>query len=191
MSLSLINIGNVVNDGLGDDLRTAFEKVNSNFREIDETILSSGLNLGNGARLFKRKDASTFEFRTLVAGRDIGVTQLEDVVEIRSTAENSFKSITTNSGILNASSSEHFTLRGGSTIDVVYDNAFSIVVDNVKIGEQTFTDILTSFDFGPISGSYNNAVQFVIANSNTDFGSITTPSSINLDAGEIEVQGLL
>ena len=27
MTIQTINIGNVVNDGLGDDLRTAFEKV--------------------------------------------------------------------------------------------------------------------------------------------------------------------
>jgi hypothetical protein len=34
MTIQTINIGNVVNDGLGDDLRTAFEKVNANFADL-------------------------------------------------------------------------------------------------------------------------------------------------------------
>ena len=33
--IQTINIGNLVNDGTGDDLRTAFEKVNSNFTNLD------------------------------------------------------------------------------------------------------------------------------------------------------------
>ena len=34
MTIQTINIGNVVNDGLGDNLRSAFQKVNDNFAEL-------------------------------------------------------------------------------------------------------------------------------------------------------------
>jgi len=35
MAIQIINIGNAVNDGSGDDLRTAFVKVNNNFAELN------------------------------------------------------------------------------------------------------------------------------------------------------------
>ena len=35
MAVQLINIGNIANDGTGDDLREAMIKINSNFEEID------------------------------------------------------------------------------------------------------------------------------------------------------------
>ena len=35
MAINLINIGNIANDGTGDDLREAFVKVNNNFEELD------------------------------------------------------------------------------------------------------------------------------------------------------------
>ncbi len=38
MAIQTINLGNVVNDGLGDDLRTAFQKVNANFTELYQAI---------------------------------------------------------------------------------------------------------------------------------------------------------
>ena len=36
MTVQLINIGNVANDGTGDDLREAFIKVNDNFEDLDQ-----------------------------------------------------------------------------------------------------------------------------------------------------------
>ena len=36
MTIQNINIGNIANDGTGDDLREAFRKVNENFDELVE-----------------------------------------------------------------------------------------------------------------------------------------------------------
>lgn len=44
MSIQTINLGNYANDGTGDDLRTAFEKVNSNLVELFSTVY--GANVG-------------------------------------------------------------------------------------------------------------------------------------------------
>jgi len=35
MAISLINVGQIANDGTGDDLREAFIKINQNFEELD------------------------------------------------------------------------------------------------------------------------------------------------------------
>lgn len=46
MAIQTINLGTYANDGTGDDLRTAFEKVNSNFTELGASDVRNGLNLG-------------------------------------------------------------------------------------------------------------------------------------------------
>jgi hypothetical protein len=71
MTIETINIGNYANDGTGDDLRTAFEKVNANFTLLDGRDVTAGTNLGTGEQVFKQKTGSTFQFRSLVAGSNI------------------------------------------------------------------------------------------------------------------------
>lgn len=46
MAIQTINLGTYANDGTGDDLRTAFQKVNSNFTELGASDVRNGLNLG-------------------------------------------------------------------------------------------------------------------------------------------------
>lgn len=192
---NLINIGNVVNDGLGDDLRTAFEKVNDNFREISETIIADGINLGSGAKIFKQKDVADFEFRSLVAGENILITEQENEIQISGNLPAFFKRIETESGTLNASGLTvpgSFQLAGEPGGDVfIRSIADSIYVDTIKINNRKISDILSSFDFGPIAGQYDNAIQFVVSNSNIDFGTIDEPSGVFLDEGIIVNQGIL
>ena len=47
------------------------------------------------------------------------------------------------------------------------------------------TDILLNFDFGPITGSYINAIQLSLAQANIDFGTLTLPGRFDLDFGEL------
>jgi hypothetical protein len=47
------------------------------------------------------------------------------------------------------------------------------------------TDILTSYDFGSVTGSLNNSLQALYAASNMDFGTITLPGRFDLDCGGI------
>jgi hypothetical protein len=56
MTIQTINIGNVVNDGLGDDLRTAFQKVNANFTDLSAQLTITATNVGAvGVGVFKEK----------------------------------------------------------------------------------------------------------------------------------------
>ncbi len=68
MAIQTINIGTYANDGTGDDLRTAFEKVNANFTVLDaEAAISEGANLGTGAGIFASKNSATLEFKSLTS----------------------------------------------------------------------------------------------------------------------------
>lgn len=69
MAVQLINIGNVANDGTGDDLREAFIKVNQNFEELDlrDDEQTTASNLGvEGEGLFLRRNVYDLEFKKLV-----------------------------------------------------------------------------------------------------------------------------
>jgi hypothetical protein len=81
MSIQTINIGGFANDGTGDDLRTAFLKVNANFAELGGVSgLTNGENLGNGVGVFAQRNATdpVLEFRTL--------TSVDNSVEITTTS---------------------------------------------------------------------------------------------------------
>ena len=79
MAIQTINIGYLANDGTGDDLREAFIKVNENFAEmsaiLENTVTNDVTNIGNGVSLYKSRIGSTFQFRTLVDGHGIALTE--------------------------------------------------------------------------------------------------------------------
>lgn len=80
MSIQEINLGQYANDGTGDDLRTAFQKVNANFVLLNNNVnISGGLNKGNGTGVFKQRTGANLDFRTL--------TSLDSSIEITSSAD--------------------------------------------------------------------------------------------------------
>jgi hypothetical protein len=84
VDLQQINLGSYANDGTGDDLRTAFEKVNANFGQIQSAIpikieedpdpkLGGNLNL-NGRNLFSGQPVVLNSSKFTVSG-DIQATK--------------------------------------------------------------------------------------------------------------------
>ena len=71
MPIQTINLGNYANDGTGDDLRTAFEKVNANFSLLNIQDTTAASNLGAGQGVFAQKSGATLQFKSLVAGTNI------------------------------------------------------------------------------------------------------------------------
>jgi hypothetical protein len=193
MAIQTINIGNRVNDGLGDDLRTAFEKVNSNFIELGQTLTITGKNLGSGAGIFKQKVGFELEFKRLYSGSKISLDETEDTIIINNTVPFSFNKFTTDGGSITANSSNEengITLEGtlaqGSVqrikdIEVTTDGNNWVRFKTVL----PVTDILTIYDFGSIKGNFNNAVQLAVSASNIDFGKILLPGTFDLDLGNI------
>jgi len=79
MPLQQINLGNYANDGTGDDLRTAFLKVNDNFAALDlEYNILGGANVGSGTGVYASRDGVNLQFKTL--------TSTDSTVTLTSTA---------------------------------------------------------------------------------------------------------
>lgn len=185
MTIQTINIGNVVNDGLGDDLRTAFQKVNANFAGLSAELTITGRNLGaSGATVFKQKNGTQLEFRNLVAGNKMQFTETADSVIVDSTAPDSFTRIDTNAGYVTANNvnAGHITLQGGRDVDVT-TLGNTITVNTIL----PVTRILSTFDFGPIGSNFITTTQLALAFANIDFGTITTSSLINVDSGSLTI----
>lgn len=180
MAIQTINIGNQVNDGLGDDLRSAFQKVNANFAELNASLTVTASNFGTtGAGIFKQKVGPNLEFKRLVAGSKMLINDLADSVIINNTQDNAFTRIDTNNGTVLANDYLNITIEG----DNGAQNITTRVVGSVISIDTAIpvTNILTSFDFGPISTNYETAIQFTLAAANIDFGTCTNPGTFSLD----------
>ena len=190
MTIQTINIGNVVNDGLGDDLRTAFQKVNANFSDLNAQLTITAANVNDtGVGVFKEKVGTELRFKKLVSGTKMLVTDTDTSIVLNNTAPDAFTRIETDAGAMLASTHQEITIAGaaapGSTTSVkdIEVNAFGSTISIKTI--IPVTDILTSYDFGAITGSFNNSMQALFAASNIDFGTITLPGRFDLDCGSI------
>jgi len=178
MTIQTINIGNQVNDGLGDDLRTAFEKVNSNFTELAAGVTVTASNLGTGAGVFKSKTGVDLQFKSLVAGSKMFIDVLTDTIVISNQQPDGFGRIDTDSGMVEAGSHLNITLEGGDNVNVSAVGSVITVDTNLDLNQ-----IIAGFDFGVLGNNFQFSPQLALAAANVDFGTITNPGTINLDLG--------
>ena len=190
MTIQTINIGNVVNDGLGDDLRTAFQKVNANFADLSTQLTITATNVGTvGVGVFKEKVGADLRFKKLVSGTKMLLNENTDTVTVNNTAPDAFIRIDTDAGVMLASTYQQITLAGtaapGSTTSRkdIEVNAFGSTISFKTI--IPVTDILESYDFGTINGAYTNAMQVALQSANIDFGTVLLPGRIDIDCGSI------
>ena len=190
MAIQTINIGNIVNDGLGDDLRTAFQKVNANFADLSTQLTITASNSTSaGVGIFKEKSGTELIFKNLVSGTKILLDDTGDNIVINNTSPDAFIRFDTDSGSVLASSFQQLTVGGSPAAGAVTSRKdIEVTAFGSTISFKTaipVTDILTSYDFGKITGSLNNSLQALFAASNMDFGTIGLPSTISLDCGGI------
>ena len=190
MTIQTINIGNVVNDGLGDDLRTAFEKVNANFADLSTQLTITATNVGTvGVGVFKEKVGADLRFKKLVSGTKMLLNENTDTVTVNNTAPDAFIRIDTDAGVMLASTYQQITMAGtaapGSTTSRkdIEVTAFGSTVSFKTI--IPVTDILESYDFGTINGSFTNAMQVALQSANIDFGTVLLPGRMDIDCGTI------
>jgi len=228
MAIQTINLGNVVNDGLGDDLRTAFQKVNNNFSSLEAELSATGENIGSsGVGIFKQKSEEKLQFKKLAAG-DATVVITDDTatntVKIIAPLQNTFTTIiaggenvsaTTPTSSVSFVAGDNISItKAGQNITISASrlssldgnlnlNNFDIVgLGDINIngtvtannflgtvyGEdiRPISDAVFDFDFGQIvRGSYNNVTEFLLSNGDYDFGTITSPSDLELELGTI------
>ena len=157
MTISRINVGNVANDGTGDDLRQAFVKVNNNFDDLNARVNTQNFgadNLGAGEGVFYTKENSTLYFKSLVAGDNISLTADGNSITI---TNNGNITIRTDDNTLSLSGAgRQFGINGGQNIDTTLSG------NNVNVAINA-TDLIFQ-DKNPSLGAALNANNFNINN---------------------------
>jgi hypothetical protein len=86
MTLQTINIGGYANDGTGDDLRTAFLKVNENFTILgNDVTIANGKNIGIGAGIFAQRQSAMLAFKSLISrDNSVIITSNNETINLQS-----------------------------------------------------------------------------------------------------------
>ena len=159
MDIQYVNIGNVVNDGTGDDLYTAFMKINQNLQQIDYTQAQNNTasNLGSvGLGVYKEKVGADLRFKKLVAGNGIAI--VDEPNDLRISGTGAISTIVGNSGTYTTTSPlSSLNLVGGSGITV------GIVGNTITINSQSTLFMDTS----PRLGGNLNLNNYNIAGTGT------------------------
>lgn len=179
MTIQTINLGNIVNDGLGDDLRTAFQKVNANFATLAAELTVTASNLGSiGQGIFRRKNGVNLEFKSLVAGDKITLTPTPESVVIAGTQPDGFYRITTDAGVVISDDYQFITLQGGEDVTVSVSDSIITVNTDYALGK-----LFRTYDFGYINLTFDNMIQYNTSMTNSDYGTFAEPSRITVDQG--------
>jgi len=182
MNVQQINIGNLVNDGLGDDLRTAFQKVNANFAELSTGLTVTASNAAGvaGHGIFAQKNGADLQFKNLIAGNKIQLTSFLDSIRIDFTNIDAFTKITTDVGSISGSAASQISLLGSDNIRV--STTGSIINIDTTVDTK---NIVLGYNFGVIGEPAEDAIQMLLSISNIEFGTITDPGPIYLNFGSI------
>jgi len=87
MAIQTVNLGTYANDSTGDDLRTAFTKVNANFAELDTIVAVNGANLGTGTGVFASKVddpglGNLLNFRSIAVGSNLTLSLANNTITV-------------------------------------------------------------------------------------------------------------
>jgi lipopolysaccharide export system protein LptA len=184
MAIQIINVGNAINDGSGDDLRTAFIKVNDNFDELNDKQAENNTasNVGSGVGVFKEKLGVDLKFKSLVAGTNITITPSSSQITIAngltggtgvtlvgsqitigqpvSTTSNvQFNNITANGNVI---FNGNLTVNGTTTI--INSNTLDVVDKNITLAKtNTPSDISANGAGITIKGTDDKTLTYVTA----------------------------
>jgi hypothetical protein len=118
MTVETINIGNIANDGTGDDIRVAFGKVNDNFEELDlrNPGALTASNLGDvGEGLFAQKTGVDLQFKKIIGGNGTTLTSTGNSITIDGSAILQL-TLSSDNGSIQINQSQTVNLNGGNGI---------------------------------------------------------------------------
>lgn len=118
MAIKTINLGTVANDGTGDDLREAFEKIIFNFNDLDGRTpeATTVVNLGSGEGLFSNKDDAELQFKSIVAGNNVTLSSDNETLTVDVDAGVTQFDIEADTGSLTVTEGGTVILAGGNLI---------------------------------------------------------------------------
>lgn len=185
MAILTINLGSYANDGTGDDLRTAFDKVNQNFTLLNSEVgIGNGTNLGTGAGIFADKNGQNLEFKTLTSTNgSVTFTSTANTVDLASSSSVATDTHPVLGGDLDLHGYRIFDSFGGSDLQTTVQG-LDVPFLSALIQLAVSTNRL-SIDFSPIlnfvsaGATANNSRGFIL-----DFGLFTQNSTrATLDLG--------
>jgi len=174
MAITSINVGNIPNDGTGDDLREAFIKVNNNFAEVDSRLTSvpvNGENLGTGGEgIYAGKLDSDLQFKSLVAGSNVTLTSTGSSITIDAAGGLDSLLVVSDNGSCNVINSTYLGINGGDVITSRVSGT-NVILDLDNTG-------IVAHDTNPTLSAHFDANDFNIQNgatisANNFIGSVT------------------
>ena len=174
MALTSINVGNIANDGTGDDLREAFIKVNNNFLEVDSRLTTTavtGLNLGTvGETVFAGQTEGVLQFKRLLAGANTTLSSNGDQIIISSSGGLSDVLVLADNGSIVVTSSNYLGINGGEVITTrVSANNLIIDLNDTGIVERDTNPKLSS----SLNANDKNIQNVNTINANSFIGPLT------------------
>ena len=183
MTIQNINIGNIANDGTGDDLREAFRKVNEDFDELDlrspESTTAAGI--GTGVAVFAGKVGDQLTFKNFTAGTGMSVTAVAGN-DIQISTDLQGMLVVTDGGSLNVDDGETLRIIGGAGITTSMSGNNLVITDTSSQGSEVFS---TQLEFGDIVPNIQSHAEFLQLNFDLDYGTITAPVTFGSDMGTI------
>ena len=172
MSIQTVNIGSYANDGTGDDLRTAFEKVNANFTELSIiTGIANAANLGSGTGVFAQKNSTNLEFKSLTStGSTISITNTATTINLEAATQLSLDTSPELGGNLNLNG---YYVYGGDTQTTVNGYSVPALDGLVRL-------LMESNGLNVVLGSF-----LMPTTASLDMGTFTTPINNGINFGTI------
>lgn len=183
MALENINVGNLANDGTGDDLRDAFIKINQNFQVLEYLDNLRGNNLGSvGAEVFASFENGQLNFRRLVGSDTVSVQELNNTIKIDTIIPSRTIVFSGESGSVVIENNGNLNLLGDNNILVEGDNNSNTINFSLRGDVSKYTD----FDFGEGFGLTKTSIlDFVISKIGVDLGTFLNPSPYDINVGEL------
>lgn len=210
MALKTINLGSQANDGTGDDLREAFEKVIFNFADLDARSpeASTVTNLGSGEGIFSNISGADIRLKSLVGGNnatltsdgnsitidvDAGVTEFTVAGDLGGYTITEGGTVSITGGSLITTERDGNTIRiDSSALGSVSDDPSPTLSANLNANGHSIISAgtINSSQFqGPLNGNVTGLVhgvdirdlnQYRLGENSWDFGSITATNITNV-----------
>lgn len=181
MAIQTINLGTYANSSTGDDLRTAFEKVNANFQFLDLTSAVDAVNLGSGTGVYSSKSGDYIQLKSLVAGTDMVITGTASEITLSSLIDITRDTAPALGGNLVLNS---YNVTGTGNINItgsVTSTGNNVIGGDVAVNGGDLTTTATTFNL------VNNTATTVNFASAANFLNIGKTTGLTTVAGELQV----